>query len=508
MYLQEFFRQLVEVTNLTNVGILFGTVIMGIIFGALPGLTATLGVALLTTVTYSLKLPTDSAMVALLGIYVGAIYGGSHPAILLNIPGTAAAAATAVEGYPLCQAGRGGEAIGTATIMSFVGTVTGVLAMLLVIPFLTKLALEFTSAEFFLLALFGVLICGSLTSPDMPAKGWVAGFLGLLMATVGIDRFQGYERFTFGIPELFDGIKPIPVILGGFAVPQIIRSLKDPAAGAMKVGKITRIWPRWSVLRENILVALRSGLLGVGVGSIPGVGEDVAAWMSYDTARKWSKHPEKFSTGSMEGVVAAETANNACIGGALVPLLTLGVPGSPPAAMLLGAIYLFGFRPGPLLAQEAPTFIPQMSAILFLASLTMLICGFSFSRLSVWVVRMPVAILMPLVALFTVMGSYAMESTLFNVYGMFFFGLIAYFLEEMGYPIAPLVIGIILGPMADANLRRALAVSGGSLAPFFTRPIAAVLVVMILFSLLSQTSVYRRLRQRFGLRRSSQNRER
>jgi putative tricarboxylic transport membrane protein len=489
--IQEFFVQLPSVLTPTNVLILFATVVLGIIFGALPGLTATLGVALLTPVTYGLKLPTESVMVALLGMYVGAIYGGSHSAIMLNIPGTAASAATAVEGYPLARQGRGGEAIGTATVMSCFGTLAGMLAMLLVIPLLTRLTLQFSSVEFFLLALFGVLICGSLTSPDTPAKGWLAGFLGLLMATVGVDPLQGYERFTFGIANLFDGIQPIPVLLGGFAMPQIIRSLKDPSAQSVGALRVTRILPRWSVLRRHVLLSLRSALIGVGVGTIPGVGEDVAAWMAYDAAKKTSRDKDLYGKGNMEGVIAAESANNACIGGALVPLLTLGVPGSPPAAMLLGAILLCGIRPGPLLPQEAPTFIPQMAAILFWASLTMLICGFAMAKITVWVVQMPVAILMPLVALFTVIGSYALDNSMFNVYLMLGFGLIAYFLEEMGYPIAPLVIGIILGPMADENLRRAILVSGGSILPFFTRPVAVVLMLLVAYSLLGQTRLFR-----------------
>lgn len=491
MYIQEFLSQIFHVITFTKLGVLTGTIILGIMFGALPGLTATLGVALLTTVTYGL--PTDLAMVALIGIYVGAVYGGSHASILINIPGTGAAAATAMDGYPLCRQGRGGETIGTATLTSFIGTVAGMLAMVSAIPLLIKIALNFTSVEFFLLALFGVLICGSLTSPDTPLKGWIAGFIGLLMATVGIDPLQGYYRFTFGIPDLFGGFEIIPVILGGFAFPQIIRTLRNPVQGSLAPSSVTRVLPRWSVLRKYWTVIVRSGFVGVGIGSIPGAGEDIAAWMSYDIAKKSSKKPEKFGKGSMEGVISAETANNSCIGGALIPLLTLGVPGSPPAAMLLGAIWLHGVRPGPMLSFEFPTFIPQMAATLFWASLTMLVCGFAMSKLTLRVLRIPPAIFMPIVAFFTVMGSYALGIRIFNVQMMFLFGILAYLMEEMGYPIAPLVIGIILGPMADANLRRALIVSQGSITPFFTRPIALALLTLIIFSLLSQTKMYRQV---------------
>lgn len=496
MYLQDFFSQIAQIITFAKLGVLAGTIVLGILFGALPGLTATLGVALLTTVTYGL--PTDLAMVALIGIYVGAVYGGSHASILINIPGTGAAAATALDGYPLCLQGRGGETVGTATLTSFIGTFAGMLAMVSAIPLLIKIALNFTSVEFFLLALFGVLICGSLTSPDTPLKGWIAGFLGLLMATVGIDPLQGYYRFTFGIPDLFSGFDVIPVILGGFAFPQIIRTLRSPTTGSLGPSSVTRVLPRWPVLRRYWTAMVRSGLVGVGVGAIPGAGEDIAAWMSYDIAKKSSKEPEKFGKGTMEGVISAETANNSCIGGALIPLLTLGVPGSPPAAMLLGAIWLHGVRPGPMLSFEFPHFIPQMAATLFWASLTMLVFGFAMSKLTIRVLRIPPAIFMPIVAFFSVMGSYSLGLRIFNVQMMFLFGIVAYLMEEMGYPIAPLVIGIILGPMADANLRRALIVSQGSLTPFFTRPVALVLLALILFSVLSQTQTYRNFLRRIG----------
>ncbi len=502
MFFSEFLSQAAAMIGFEPLLLLIATVLLGIVFGALPGLTATLGVALLTAVTFNLTIGADPevglrySMIALLGVYVGAIYGGSHPAILLNIPGTGAAAATALEGYPLTKQGRGGEAVGMATITSVIGTLIGVLAMLLIIPLLLKLALQFTSVEYFLLALFGVLICGSLTAPDTPVKGWLAGILGLLMATVGDAPLQAYSRFTFGIPELKDGIRPIPVILGGFAIPQIFRALRDPAGMRHTLDPLRRILPSWKELRGYLPLTVRSGLIGVGVGSIPGVGEDVAAWLSYDLARRSSREPEQFGKGSMEGVVAAETANNACIGGALVPLLTLGVPGSPPAAMLLSALLLHNVLPGPMLAQDRPTFIPMMSAILLLASLAVLVCGLLLSKVTVHVLKAPAGVLMPIVALFSVIGAYALDNSMFNVYYMLGFGVVAFFLEETGYPIAPLVIGIILGPMADENIRLALTAHQGSLVPFVTRPIAIVLLLLIAWSLLGQTLLRRRRQHR------------
>ncbi len=498
MYLDEFVYQLVALLTFSNILTLFGSVLLGIVFGALPGLTATLGVALLTSVTFGM--PTDIAMISLIGIYVGAIYGGSHPAILLNIPGTAAAAATAMEGYYLCRSGRAGEAIATATVTSFIGTVSGVLAMLVFIPLLSMLASNFTSVEYALLAFFGVMICGSLTSPDTPVKGWIAGLLGLLISSVGIDPIQGYYRFTFGIPELFEGIKVIPVILGGFAIPQIIATLR-PKEYQPIPSELSHLKPNWRIVKNKLALTIRSGMMGVGVGSIPGVGEDVAAWMSYDTAKKLSKESDQYGKGTIEGVIASETANNACIGGALIPLLTLGVPGSPPAAMLLGAIFLHGVRPGPLLPIEFPDFIPKISAILALASLTMLVCGLVITKLTVRVLKMPVAILMPFVAFFSVIGSYALGLNTFSVYLMFGFGILAYWLTEMGYPIAPLVIGVILGPMADENLRRALLASDGSLWPFIDQPIARVLTILIILTVAAQIPFLRQLAMKVFSRR-------
>ncbi len=490
MYFGQFVEQLFMLMAPEALGVLVVSTVMGVVFGALPGLTATLVVALLSSVTFGL--PTEISMVALIGAYVGAIYGPSHSAILLGIPGTSAGAATALDGHPLAMQGYGGQTIATATIASAIGTVVGILAMLLVIPVLVQLALKFTSFEFFLLALFGVLICGSLTSPDMPAKGWIAGVLGLLVSTIGMETIQGFQRFTFEIPELAGGIDVVPVILGGFALPQIIRVLRDKHD--REYAKLSTVRPYWQKLRQGWKGIARSGLIGVGIGSIPGVGEDVAAWTSYDTAKKLSKEPESFGKGNIQGVIAAETANNACIGGAIIPVLTLGIPGSPPAAMLLGAMWLHGVRPGPMLSFAFPNFIPHIAATLFLAALVMPVCGLLMARVTVHILRIPTGILMPLVAMFSVLGSFALGLNVFNIYLMFLFGVLVYILEEMGYPVAPMVIGVILGQMADVSLRRGLLVSDGSLLPFFTRPVALVLVLLIVLSFSLQSKVMLRLR--------------
>ncbi len=463
--------------------LLFGSVLLGIIFGALPGLTATLGVALLTTLTYGLD--STLAMVSLLGIYVGAVYGGSYSAVLLNIPGTPASAATALDGYPLACRGEAGKALGITTTSSAIGTVVGMLAVLAFSPIISRLALQFTSFEFFLLAFFGILISGSLVTPDLVLKGWIAGFLGLFLAVVGRDRLQSFPRFTMGLAQLDSGIDMVPVLLGAFGIPQIIQALQERIS-IKEVQKLGRVTPEFGTVLKRFPDIVRSALIGVGIGAVPALGEDIAAWTSYGAAKRASKHPEEFGKGSYSAIVASETANNACIGGALIPLYTLGIPGSPPAAMLLGALMLHGLNPGPLLLIENPTFLPETGAILLLAAAAMWIMGMYLTKQVIRILRIPQTILMPVVGLLCIIGSYSLGNNIFNLYLMVPVGILSYFLGEMGYPIAPLVIGMILGPMADESLRRALMVSNGSFLPMFTRPVSLILVILIAFTLLSQ----------------------
>lgn len=474
-----------------SLAILFGSVLLGIIFGAMPGLTSTLGVALLTALTYGMD--TSLAMVCLLAIYVGGTYGGSYSSILLNIPGTAAAAATALDGYPLACKGEAGRAIGLTTTASAIGTTFSMVFVVSISPIISHFALQFTSFEFFLLAFFGIIISGTLTSPDLVIKGWISGFLGLFLACVGRDLLQFYPRFTFGFPEMDGGIEIVPVLIGAFGIPQIIQVLKD----RFQIGeaqKIQRILPEIGTVVRNIPAIIRSALIGVGIGAVPGIGEDIAGWVSYGTAKNLSKHPETFGRGEIQGVLASETANNACVGGAQIPLLNLGIPGSPPAAMLLGALMLHGVTPGPMITFEHPTFIMEVAAILLLASCAMWITGMLLAKQVVKVLRIPVQIFMPIIGVLCIIGSYSLGLSIFNLYLMLPVGIICYFLTEMGYPIAPLVIGVILGPMADENLRRALMVSQGSFMPVFTRPVSLILLIIILWTVISQFEFYRSLK--------------
>ncbi|HSV31664.1 MAG TPA: tripartite tricarboxylate transporter permease [Atribacteraceae bacterium] len=487
--MEHFISSIVNIiTNPVTLTTLFLANILGIIIGALPGLTATMGIALLTGLTYGL--PTEIALVILMSLYVGAIYGGSITAILLNIPGTGSAAATALDGYPLATRGRAGFAIGITRMASVFGTLFGLIMLMTIAPQLARFALLFTSAEYALLGFFGVLISGFVAGEDLKIKGWIAGFLGMLLSTVGIDELHGYARFTFGSPLLMIGISFVPAMIGVFSIPQILDNLKLTLPP--RIPTSDSMFPKWSQFLRQLPNAIRSGLIGTGVGIIPGVGEDIGAWMSYFAARGMSRKKEEFGRGSVEGVVAAETGNNAAIGGALIPLLTLSIPGSPPTAVLLGALLLHGVRPGPMLGFEFPGFIQEMGGILFMASLALSICGVFVARFFIKVLDTPLRILMPIIAVLSVMGAYAIHIRIFDVFVMVVLGLLFFVLLKLRYPVAPFVLGVILGPMIDANLRRAFWVHR-SFVPFLTRPVSLILVVAIVLLILAQFKWFQNL---------------
>ncbi len=489
-----FFSQIGSIlTHPGQILLLFGCTFMGIIFGALPGLTATLGVALLTTLTYGMDL--NIAMVALMAIYVGAVYGGSFSAITLNIPGTAASAATAMEGYPMAQKGLAGKALGLTTTASAIGTIFSILFVVVFIPLISQLALQFTSVEYFLLAFFGILISGSISCPDTVQKGWLAGFFGLFLAMIGTDSLQVYPRFTLGYYPLEGGIETVPVLIGAFGIPQIIQVLKEQQQPP-KATKLDKIIPSWKTIGSRFSHIVRSALIGVGIGSVPGIGEDIAAWVSYGTAKGTSKEPELYGKGCEEGIIATEVANNSCIGGAMIPLLSMGIPGSPPAAMLLGALLLHGVSPGPMLQIDRPGFITQIAAILLLASFAMWFCGIFLAPRVVKILQVPPPLFMPVVGILCIIGSYALGLKIFNLYLMIPMGVITYYLVKYGFPVPPLVIGVILGKMADANLRRGLMVSEGSLKPFYTRPVALILVLVIFATFIGNTTWYKNLKKK------------
>ena len=477
-----FIFAIVEILTLEKVIFIFFGALMGLVVGAIPGLTATMTLALLINITYGMELYI--AIAFLLSVYCGAVMGGCNSAIMINIPGTPSAAATALDGFVLAKQGEGGHAIAVGVITSFFGMMVSILCLLLFTPFVYRIALRFGQWEYFLLAVFGIMICGNLSTGKDPLKGWIVGFVGFFTAMIGLEQIYAYPRFTFGSLQLKGGISLIPALIGVFGISEVLCVLKDRTPYQI-VGSVGKVLPRFSLIRSLLRTSFRSGLIGVLIGAIPGAGEDIGAWVAYDAAKRRSKKSELFGKGSFEGLAAAETANNAVIGGAMIPLLTLAVPGSPPAAMFLAAIWLHGVRPGPMLAIESPSFLYSIAITLFFASVAMLILGLLLVKPMVTVLKVKREILMPIIVALTVIGAYAGGVRTFDIYIMFFFGLIGFALRELDYPMAPLVLGIILGPMADVSFRRALIRTQGDYLSLFTRPIGVVLIVAILLMIWS-----------------------
>ncbi len=472
--------EFVALLNFSDVIYCFVAVQLGIIFGMLPGLTATVGIAILTALTF--KWDPGNAILVLVGIYVGAIYGGSRTAILLNIPGTPANAATCLDGYPLSKTGRASEALGLATTASFLGSMVGLIALSFLTPLLANAALEFKSYEVFWLAIFGVAICGNLTSAKDPLKGWISGIIGILLSFVGMEAIQGYRRFTFGITDLMSGFNIIPVLVGTYALVEILDNLSDLKHEEV-IAQIGKVLPKIKDVLDNWFNIVRSGLIGIFVGVIPGVGENIGSYVAYDAAKRSSKTPEQFGKGSIEGLIASETANNAVVGGALVPVLALAIPGSPPAAVLLAALYLHNVRPGPLLMIEQPMYIYTFSAMFALASVGMLLSGLLFVKPLLKMLRIKRTIMMPVVFVLSIIGTYTIAGRKFDILVMIAFGILGFIMRKLDYPEAPLVLGIILGPMVDENLRRGLILSDGNLLPFFGSVISVLLITAIFFTL-------------------------
>ena len=449
--------------------------LVGLVIGALPGLTATMGLTLMTKMT--IKMPPNVALLVLICTYVGAIYGGSRSAILLNIPGTPASAAACLDGHALARQGLAGRAMGIATSGSVLGTLIGMLFLAWFTPVLGELALKFGAYEFFWLALFGVIISGTLTGSD-PLKGWIAGIAGLFVAGIGQEAIYAYERFTFGTRELAGGIGLVPALVGAFGLAELLIAMRDRQV-PVRINPFDSVIPKLVDIARYWKTILRSGLIGTFVGIVPGVGEDVAAWSSYAAARRASKEPEKFGKGSIDGLMAAETGDNACVPGAVIPVLTLAIPGSAPAAVLLAAMLIHGVRPGPLIMTEAPQFVYDVVAMMLFATIGILVYGLTLTRFMIRVLQVPQTIIVPIILVLCAIGTFALSARLFDVWVMVAFGLIGFVLRSFGYPMAPLVLGIVLGDLLEKNLRRGLVLSDGDLTPFVTRPISAVLATTI-----------------------------
>lgn len=455
-------------------------VFTGICIGALPGLTATMGVALVLPLTFGME--ATPGILLLIGVYVGAIYGGSISAILLRTPGTPAAAATVLDGYEFSKRGESGRALGISTISSFIGGLVSVIALWLISPQLAKLALRFSAPEFFLLAIFGLSIIASISGNSL-AKGILCGGLGIALSFIGIDSITGYPRFTFSNINLLSGMSIIPVMIGLFAMSQAFSTIENIFTPDQVSQKVSNVWPSkddWKIILKTAPV---SGVIGMLIGIVPGAGAEIGAFVSYSQAKRMSKHPERFGTGITEGIAAPEAGNNGVTGGALIPMLTMGVPGDAVAAILIGALTVQGLQPGPLLFTEHTTLVYSIFLGMFIANVAMLVLGLSSLKLFVKVLSVPKAILTPMIFILCVVGSYAINTNFFDVGVMLFFGIIGYFLQKADFSVSPAVLGLILGPMAEANFRRALLMSEGSYQIFFDSIIAWVFLILTIFTL-------------------------
>jgi putative tricarboxylic transport membrane protein len=455
-------------------------VFTGICIGSLPGLTATMGVALVLPLTFGMD--AAPGILLLIGVYVGAIYGGSISAILLRTPGTPAAAATVLDGYEFSKRGESGRALGISTVSSFIGGLVSVTALWLISPQLAKLALKFSAPEFFLLAVFGLSIISSISGNSL-AKGLLCGALGISLSFIGIDSITGYPRFTFNNINLLSGMSFIPVMIGLFAMSQAFSTIENIFSADEVSQKVTKVWPTRSDWKIIFKVAPISGAIGTFIGIVPGAGAEIGAFVSYSQAKRFSKYPELFGTGIPDGVAAPEAGNNGVTGGALIPMLTMGVPGDAVAAILIGALTVQGLQPGPLLFTEHTTLVYSIFLGMFIANCTMLILGLSCLKLFVKVLSVPKTILTPMIFILCIVGSYAINTSFFDVGVMLFFGILGYFMQKADISVSPAVLGIILGPMAESNFRRALMMSEGSYKIFFESAIAIVFMILILFTL-------------------------
>ncbi len=459
---------------------LFFGVTGGIAIGSLPGLTATMGVAVLLPLTFGME--STKALVLLVGIYIGAIYGGSISAILLKTPGTPAAAATVLDGHSLAQKGEAAKALSISAIASFVGGTISTVILILFSPILARFALKFGAPEYFALALFGLSIIASISGKH-PAKGLLAGMLGLLVATVGLDPVTSYPRFTFGQMHLYNGFSIIPVLIGLFALSETFVQMESFVPGDKIKTAFKRGIVSFKETMELMPVMIKSGLIGTVIGSIPGAGADIAAFVTYNEARRSSKNREMFGKGSTEGIAAPEAGNNGVTGGALVPLLTLGVPGDAVAAVMLGALIIQGLQPGPLLFTKNADVVYGLFASMLVGNLLMLILGLVGVRLFCRVVEIPKQVIIPIVMSLSIVGAYSMNNSVFDLWVAMGFGVIGYLMQKAEIPSSPVILAVILGPMAESNLRRSVLMYQGGLEFLWTRPITVFFLLMALVSL-------------------------
>ena len=463
----------------------FAGVAWGILGGALPGISPSITMALLLPFTYGLD-PTN-AVVLLAATYVGAEYGGSIPAILIRTPGTNAAAATVIDGYAMKEQGKAGEALGISLYSGFVGGLFGLAVLVLLAQPLSSVALAFTPTSYFALGVLGLSVIGSV-SGDSLVKGLIAALLGLMISSIGTDPVTGVSRFTFGSPELLSGIPPILVMVGLFAVGELLIQSGEPGWEKASSTEARIQFPRPAMWRRIARPQLIGSVMGTFEGIMPGGGGTISAFLAYNEARRWSPNKEEFGKGSPEGIAAPEAANNTVACTALVPMLSLGIPSSNSSAVLLGGFLIHGLIPGPMLFVKSPDVVTGLFVGLFIANIAMLILGYLIMAPCLWLVNRPKPYLMGFIYAFVVSGVYAIEASLFHVGVALFFGVVGYAMRYFKVPFLPMVLGVVLGFMVESNYRRALVLSSGDYMTFLRDPISAGLLgfaaVVIVGSLL------------------------
>lgn len=465
-----------------NILICIGGLFIGTIFGALPGFSATMAVALM--VPFSYVLDSSAALLLLSGVYCGGVYGGSISAILLGIPGTPASAPTAFEGKAFTKRGESGKALTMCTVASAIGGFLSSVALLVCAPLLAKFAVKFSSPEQMLLAVFGISVVCMLSKGNM-IKGFIVAFLALLIGTMGQDPITGFPRFTFGNQNLISGVSVVPVLIGLFSLPEVFLMMEEVVRNHTDrtVSKLSRMGIDRSFFSpRNLFNYLRSSLIGIAIGIIPAAGPDIASFLSYNEAKKASKTPEAFGNGCEEGIIASEAANNAVTGGSLIPLLTLSIPGSAPAALFLGAMIIHGLRPGPMLfvqnAEEVYSLISGFALINILLVGVGILCCKGFSQM----LRIPQPVLMTMIVVLSVIGSFAINKNMMDVYVMFIAGIVGYIMVKFDYPVSPVALALLLGPTFESCFQLSGRMFHGNWLLLFTRPISLVLMALILIS--------------------------
>lgn len=470
-------------------------VFVGIYVGAIPGLSVTMAVSLLISFTFSWEvLP---ALTVMIGIFVGGVYGGARSGILLNIPGAPAAIASGFDGYPLAKMGLAGEAMGLSTTESVIGQFYGIVLLAFFAPIIASLALLFTPRDYCLIAFMGLFLVGSLTGGGSLTKAFVTAGIGILVGLIGMDPETGQGRMTFGNGYLLGGINFVIVMIGTFGVSEALHQLKTKVKPVKQ--KIDRVTPTWNVIFKNLWLTVRSSTIGVIIGALPGTGGDIAALMAYDHAKRTVKnpYPKPFGEGAYQGLIAPEAACSGAVGGAIIPMMTLGIPGDSVTAVLIGALIIHGLRPGPMLMREQPEFFWVLVGSLLIANIFLYIFGLTGIRMFSKIVEIPKSIIIPIICVLTFIGGYSIENSTVDIYWMIIFGILGYFMKMYGYSVPAMVLGVILSPIIDTNFRRGVAMVHGSLPAFFagmlTNPIPLVLLFIMFTTVFIQTPYWDKL---------------